>query len=52
MPISDGSIVKLNQNQDAYAHLEYFDNWVKEQLFFSSLFLLDEFVVNIEQTTG
>lgn len=45
MPISAGSIV--NFNQDAYARLEYFDKWVKEQLFFSSLVHLDETGVNI-----
>ena len=45
MPISAGSIV--NFNQDAYARLEYFDNWVKEQLFFSSLIHLDETGVNV-----
>lgn len=45
MPISAGSIV--NFNQDAYTRLEYFDNWVKERLFFSSLVHLDETGVNI-----
>ena len=45
MPISTGSIV--NFNQDAYARLEYFDIWVKEQLFFSSLVHLDETGVNV-----
>jgi transposase len=45
MPISAGSIV--NFNQEAYARLEHFENWVKEQLFFSSLVHLDETGVNI-----
>ena len=45
MPISAGSIV--NFNQDAYARLEYFDIWVKEQLFRSPLAHVDETGVNI-----
>jgi transposase len=45
MPISAGSIV--NFNKDAYAHLEYFDTWVKEQLFQSPLAHVDETGVNI-----
>ena len=45
IPISAGSIV--NFNQDAYARLEFFDTWVKEQLFGSKLIHLDETGVNI-----
>ena len=45
MPISAGSIV--NFNQDAYARLEFFDAWVKEQLFGSKMIHLDETGVNI-----
>jgi transposase len=48
MPISAGSIV--NFNQDAYTRLEYFDTWVKEKLFYSSLAHVDETGVNIGGT--
>ena len=48
MPISAGSIV--NFNQDAYTRLEYFDSWVKKQLFDSALAHVDETGINIGGT--
>ena len=48
MPISAGSIV--NFNQDAYTRLEYFDTWVKKQLFDSALAHVDETGINIGGT--
>ncbi len=45
IPISSGSI--LNFNQDAFERLEFFENWVKNQLSVSDLIHCDETGVNI-----
>lgn len=45
IPISAGTI--HNFNQDAFNRLEYFDNWVKDQLVSSDLIHCDETGVNI-----
>lgn len=40
IPVSAGSIV--NFNKEAYERLEFFDNWLNEQLAFSALVHINE----------